>query len=453
MTRFQTYLAHASATLALGLPIIGSHLAQMALTVTDTLLLGRYGVAELAASTLAGSAFFVVFILGAGFGQAIMPLVAQAIGRGDSTQVRRDARMGMWLSVGYGLAVLPIFWFSGPLLRMLGQTEEVATLGQAFLRIVGFGMVPALLVMALKSCLSGLGRTQVVLWVTLGGVAVNLVLAWSLIFGRLGLPELGIRGAALATLTVQWLTFAALALYAHAAPGLRGFHLFARFWRPDWAVLWAVFRLGGPIGVTGLAESALFSGASVMMGWVGTVALAAHGLAMQSAALAFMVHLGLSNAATVRVGRAVGEGDGAGLRDAAKVAVGLSAGFAAFIIALFLILPGPILALFLDTTKPDAPAILAYGVTLMALAALFQLGDAMQVMALGMLRGIKDTRVPMWMAAVSYWAIGIPSSYALGFVFDLGGVGVWLGLSVGLAAASGSMMWRFWTKLPRVLPG
>jgi MATE family multidrug resistance protein len=450
MTRARTYLYHARATLALGLPIIGSHLAQMALTVTDTLMLGRYGVAELAAVTIAGSAFFVIFILGAGFGQAILPLVAQAIGRGDEVQVRRDARMGMWLSAAYGLAVLPVFWFSGHWLAALGQTEDVARLAQQFLRILGFGMVPALMVMALKSCLSALGRTQVVLWVTIGAVALNLAVGSTLIFGRYGAPEMGVRGAATSTLTVQWATFAALGVYAQFHPGLRRFRLFSRFWRPDWSVLWAVFRLGWPIGVTGLAESGLFSAASVMMGWVGTVPLAAHGIAMQAAALAFMVHLGLSNAATVRTGRAAGEGDAQGLRDGATVAVGLSAGFAACIITLFLVLPHPILVLFVDPAKPDTPEILLYGTTLLALAALFQLGDAMQVMALGLLRGIKDTTVPMWAAAVSYWMIGIPTSYTLGFVLGWGGVGVWLGLSVGLAAASGSMMWRFWRKAPRV---
>lgn len=449
MTRPSTLAYHARATLVLGLPIIGSHLAQMALTVTDTLLLGRYGVAELAAATIGGSAFFVIFILGAGFGQAIMPLVAQAVGRGDEVQLRRDARMGMWLSLAYGLLVQPVFWLSGRWLSALGQTPEVADLAQQFLRIVGFAMPAALLVMALKSALAALSRTRVVLAVTVGGVGLNLVLASVLIFGLGGLPELGIRGAATATLAVNWTTCLALAAYAHWAPGIARFRLLSRFWRPDWAVMAQVFRLGWPIGITGLAESALFTAASVMMGWVGTVALAAHGIAMQAAALSFMVHLGLSNAATVRVGTAMGEGDLAGLRQAAGVAVGLSAGFAALIITLFLALPVPILSLFLDTANPQAPQILEYGTVLLALAALFQLGDAMQVMALGLLRGIKDTRVPMWAAAVSYWAIGIPVSYGLGFVLGWGGVGVWLGLSAGLAAASGSMMARFWMKAPR----
>ena len=230
----QRYTFHARALLVLGLPLIGSNVAQMALHVTDTLLMGRYGVVELAALVISTSSWFVVFILGAGFAQAVMPLVASALGSGDETQVRRDTRMGLWLSVIYGLATYPLFWFSGPVLLALGQQPEVAALGQDFLRIAAFGMVPALLVATLRSYLAALGRTQVVLWVTLAAVAVNLVLAWALIFGRWGAPELGVRGAAIASVVVQVLTLLVLVIYAGWLPQLRKFRLFQRFWRPDW---------------------------------------------------------------------------------------------------------------------------------------------------------------------------------------------------------------------------
>jgi MATE family multidrug resistance protein len=380
----------------------------------------------------------------------VTPLVAAALGRGDEVQVRRDARMGMWLSLGFGLLSTPLFWSSGTWLLWLGQKPEVAALGQDFLRIAGFGMAPALLVMALKGYLSALHKTQVVLWVTLGGVLVNLGLAYPLIFGVWGAPEMGVRGAALASLAVQIGTFLALAVYADRQADLQRFHLFQRFWRPDWQALGQVFRLGWPIGVTGLAESGLFSATSVMMGWIGTVQLAAHGIAMEAAALAFMVHLGLSNAVTVQVGHAEGAGDARSLRDVAKVAIGLSVGFALCVVVLFLALPVPILSLFVDLSKPESAAILAFGTTLLALAALFQMGDAMQVMALGLLRGIRDTRVPMVIAAVSYWVIGIPSGYVLGFGLGLGGVGLWLGLCIGLGVVSAALMWRFWLRAPRV---
>ncbi len=446
-----SFTLHARAILALGLPLIGSHLAQMALHVIDTVLLGRYGVNELAAVTIAGTAFFVIFIFGSGFGQAIMPLIAAAVGRGDETEVRRDARMGLWLSLGFGVLVYPLFWTSGGWLLALGQEPQVALLGQDFLRIAGAGMAPALLVMTLKSYLSALGRPQVVLWVTLGAVALNLLLGLSLIFGQWGAPELGVRGAAIATLTVQWGSFLILGLYAQFQPSLRRFHLFSRFWRMDTHALGRVFRLGWPIGVTGLAESGLFSAASVMMGWVGTVALASHGIAMQVGGLAFMLHLGLSNAATVLAGRAEGAGDTRALRDIARAAIILSVCTGSVVIFGLLTLPGFIIGLFVDTSKPEAAQILTIGTSLLAYAALFQMGDAMQVMALGLLRAIRDTRVPMWAAVVSYWVVGIPCSYLLGFRAGLGGQGVWLGLCIGLALAATSLMARFWTMAPKAV--
>ncbi len=438
-----TKKAHARALLGLGLPLIGSHLAQMLLHVTDTVMMGWYGVAELASLVLGSSAFFIVFILGAGFAQAVMPMVASAMGRGDEVQVRRDTRMGLWLSIGCGLLTYPLFWWSEPVLLALGQKPEVASLGQDFLRIAGFGMIPALLVMVLKSYLAALERTQVVLWVTLAAVGVNIALGWALIFGNWGAPELGVRGAAIASVVVQTLTFVLLAIYAAWLPELRRFRLFQRFWRPDWHALRQVFRLGMPIGLTSLAEGGMFQASALMMGWIGTVELASHGIALQAVALTFMVHLGLSNATTVRTALAAGAGDRTGMRTGGKVAIAMSIGFALTTVVLFLTVPGQIITLFLDTAKPESAQIVVYGTALLAVAALFQVFDALQVMALGLLRGIKDTRAPMWIAAISYWIIGIPASYLLAFKAGYGGVGLWLGLVIGLTAAAGMLMTRF----------
>jgi multidrug resistance protein, MATE family len=444
MTIQMTNSTHARETLVLGLPLVGSHLAQMALHVTDTVMVGWYGVVALAAVVLGASSFFIVFVVGSGFAKAVMPMVAAALGRDDETQVRRDTRMGIWLSVGYGLAVYPIFWWSEPILLALGQNPEVSLIAQDYMRIAGLGMVPALVVTVLQSYLSALHRTQVVLWVTLAAVLVNIGVNWALIFGNWGFPEMGAQGAAVATVSVQVLSLVILALYAHLLPELRRFRLFQRFWRPDWHAMGQVWKLGLPIGLTGLAEGGLFQASALMMGWIGTVELAAHGIALEVAALTFMLHVGLSSAATIRVARFDGQGDRVALRQAAKVAIVISFGVALASIALFLAAPKAIVALFLDLSKPESAAILAYGTVLLGVAALFQLADGMQVMALGLLRGVRDTGVPMWLAAVSYWLIGIPCSYLLAFPLGFGGVGLWLGLVVGLVCAAASLMWRFW---------
>ncbi|MCB2116810.1 MAG: MATE family efflux transporter [Rhodobacteraceae bacterium] len=445
-----TFAAHLRAVLVLGLPLVGSNLAQIALHVTDTVMLGWYGVAELAAVVIGSSTFFVLFILGSGFAQAVMPMVASAMGRGDETQVRRDTRMGLWLSILYGALIYPVMFWSEPILSALGQTPEVARLGQDYLRIAGLGMVPALILMALKSFLSAQERAGMVLWATLAGLVLNGLLNWALIFGNWGAPELGVRGAAIASVATQFLTAALMAGYAGLLPELRRFHLFQRFWRPDWPAFVQVWRLGWPIGLTGLFESGLFEAAAIMMGWIGTMELAAHGIALQLAAITFMGHLGLSMAATVRAGRAMGAGDRAGLRDGAVAAMALSLVLALGVIAIFVAMPERLAALFLDPANPETPAIIAYAAGLLAVAALFQLADAAQVMALGLLRGVHDTKVPMIMASVSYWLIGIPASYVLAFPLGLGGTGLWLGLVVGLAVAAVLLMARFWLRWGRV---
>ncbi|MGL6209215.1 MAG: MATE family efflux transporter, partial [Paracoccaceae bacterium] len=218
---------------------------------------------------------------------------------------------------------------------------------------------------------------------------------------------------------------------------------------PDWVAMGQVFRLGWPIGVTALMEGGLFQAVSLMMGWIGTVQLAAHGIAMQVASLAFMLHVGLSSAATVRTGHAAGAGDVRGLRDGAQVAIGLSFVAGLAMVALMVVFPRPIIAVFLDARQTETAAIIAFGTMLLGMAALFQMADAMQVMALGLLRGIRDTRVPMILAIVSYWVIGIPCSYVLAFPLGLGGLGLWLGLVVGLGIAATSLMVRFWMLAPK----
>jgi MATE family multidrug resistance protein len=205
-----------------------------------------------------------------------------------------------------------------------------------------------------------------------------------------------------------------------------------------------VFRLGWPIGLTLLSESGLFMATMVMMGWLGPNSLAAHGIAIQICSATFMVHIGLSQAATVRAGRAWGLGDTANLRLAGFAALILSGVMVALTIAGFLLLPEVLVGAFLDPADPLRPEIIALGASLLAVAALFQLADAGQVMALGLLRGTQDTRVPMIYAVISYWLLGLPAAWVLGFPLGFGGEGVWAGLVVGLAFAAVLMMTRFW---------
>ncbi|MFU8883680.1 MAG: MATE family efflux transporter [Rhodobacterales bacterium] len=440
---------HLRAIAVLGLPLILSHVAQFSISLTDALMLGWYDVTALAAQVLGGMMFFVLFLFGSGFAWAVMPMVAEAEAAGHSQKVRRVTRMAMWLSILFSAVSMPLMIWSEPILLVLGQTEDVAREASRYLRVAGWGIFPALLVMVLKSYLAALERTQVVLWVTVGAVVVNVMVNYALIFGNWGAPELGIVGAAWASVAVQVVSLLMLGVYA--ALVTREHALFIRFWRPDWEFFGLVFRLGWPIGITTLAEVGLFAASSVMMGWLGTLPLAAHGIALQISSLMFMVHLGLGNVATVRAGRALGARDMAGLRLGALVVLGLSLITVVVTVVLFLAVPEFLMGLFLAPDEPDRPSVIAIGVVLLAAAALFQLADAAQVMALSLLRGVQDTKVPMIIATLSYWVVGMPVAYVLGFVLNWGGVGVWLGLAIGLALAGVFMMWRFWgVILPRL---
>lgn len=442
--KLSPFSSHLRALMALGLPLVGSNVAQLMLHLTNTVMLGWYSVAALAAAALATSFYVLIYLVGSGFGWAVMPLVASASAQGDEVTIRRVTRMAIWLSAIYALLVMPAFIWSGPLLRASGQTEEVAALAQTYLRIVGIGLIPALFTIVLRGYLAGQERTQVVLWVTLTAVPINAAVNWVAIFGRFGVPEMGVAGAATASLAVQCISVLLLSVYAARHPALRPHRLFQRFWRPDWSAMGRIFGLGWPIGLTNLSEAGLFSATAVMMGWIGTTALAAHGIAIELAALAFMIHMGISNAATIRTGRFMGAGQGSDLRRGAVVALALSGGVVLVVIAVFLLAPVPLLSAFISPEEPQREAVLAVGVSLLAAAAVFQLGDAMQAMVLGLLRGIQDTKVPMVIVAISYWLVGIPASYGLGFHTALGPQGVWLGLACGLLLAAVLLMTRFW---------
>ncbi|MDP5216868.1 MATE family efflux transporter [Ruegeria sp. 2205SS24-7] len=437
-----TYGGHVRAIALLGLPLIGGHLAQFAIGLTDTVMLGWYGVQALAAVTLGGSYFFVLFLLGAGFAMAVMPMVATAAAEEDETSIRRVTRMGLWLSLLFFAIASPLLWWSYPILLLMGQEPAVAETAATYLRVAGWGLLPALLVMVLKSYLAALERTQIVFWITIAAAITNGLTNYALIFGNWGAPELGVTGAAIASVVTQMVSLLAVVVYAVRV--LPEHELFRRFWRPDWEMFARVFRLGVPIGLTMLSEVTMFASSAVMMGWLGAIPLAAHGIALQLASATFMVHLGLSNAATIRAGNAYGRKDRAHLARGALVVTIMSLMISAVAVMLFLVFPEQLISLFMESDDPQRGQILLIGTGLLAVAALFQTVDGAQVIALGVLRGVQDTTGPMVIAALSYWLVGIPASYILGFQMGWGGVGVWSGLVLGLACAAVLLMARFW---------
>lgn len=450
MIQTLTLSQHMRAVMVLGLPLVASHVAQFAVQIIDTIMLGWYGVEELAAVTLAGTFFFMFLIMGSGPAWALMPMVAEASEAGDDVRVRRLTRMALWFSLGFALLVLPLMWMSAPILRSIGQDAELSLIAQDYLRIAGVGLIPALAVMSLKSYLAALEHTNVVLWATILAAVMNGFINYALIFGNWGAPELGVKGAAIASVVIQIASGIVLVVYAARLNAGKG--LFDRLWKPDWEALSNLLKLGIPIGLTTLAEVGMFSASTIVVGLIGTLELATHGIALQITAAFFMVHLGLSNTATVRAGRALGRKDELGLRRGALAVTLASVGFGLLTTALFLGLPEPLIQLFLDPSEQRRDEIVALGTLLLVVAALFQFADGAQAIAMGLLRGVQDTRVPMIIASLSYWGVGMTMSYVLGITFGFGTQGVWVGLLLGLVCAGVFMSWRFWVRSSRIAP-
>ncbi len=445
-----TWPGHVRATLVLGLPLVGAQLAQMLINTTDVVMLGWYGTEQLAAGVLATQAFFLIFMFGGGFAHAVVPIASQAEGRGDSRQVRRSVRMGLWIVTIYGLLVMPLLWNIEPVLVAFGQEPDIARMTGSYMHIAQWGMFPALGTLALRSFFSAVSRTQIILWATIAGTLSNGFLNYVFIFGHLGAPEMGLEGAALASLISSMVIFVVMLVWIVIRPFFSDYALFQRFWRPDWPDFFEIVRLGFPIAFTIIAEVGLFAAASLMIGWLGVVPLAAHGIALQIISLSFMIPLGLSTAATVRVGQAFARKDGEGMKRAAIASLAIAAIIALSAALLFFTVPERLVSLFLDRDNPNAALVLATAVPLLFVGAGFQFFDGLQVTGVGLLRGLKDTRTPMIMAVVSYWFLGLPTAYVLGFIAGWDGPGIWMGLAIGLAGAAILLNGRYYLLAKRL---
>lgn len=443
------WLSHFRATLALGIPLVGAQLAQLAIHTTDIVIVGRLGAESLAALVLAGQFFFTIFIFGSGFAIAVMPMVANAYGKGDVRLARRSIRMGLWVSLAYSLLMWPLFHYSRDVLLALGQVPDVVDLASSYIRIMWLSLPAALMFAVMRALVSAIGKAQIVLYITIATLLLNAGLAYGVVLGHYGLPAFGVLGAAWVAVTVNWFSLLVMALFLQFNATTRKYELLVRFWRPDWDALRDVIQLGLPIGVTVLAEAGLFTAASLLMGSIGTIELAAHGIALQLASIAFMIPLGLAQAATVRVGVAHGRGDLTEMTRASLAVVYVAASFSICGGLLFFFLSNELSGLFLDRSRGDAAAVLDYAAPLVVIAGIFQLVDGMQAVAGGLLRGLKDARVPMILALISYWPVGFLLAWLLGFPLGLGGIGVWLGFLIGLTSAASLLGFRFYRLLQR----
>jgi MATE family multidrug resistance protein len=445
------WLAELKATLALSWPLVLTNVAQNALMTSDVILMGWLGADALAAGALGTNLYFALMIFGIGLVSATSPLVAEELGRRRHAvrEIRRTVRQGLWSACAIAVPIWLVAWWGEAILLAMGQEPALAAAAGGYIRSLMWSLLPFLFYLVLRSFLAALERPGWALVVGLLAIPLNLAIAWVLMFGQLGFPRLGLAGAGIATTLSSTFMFLGLALVVVLDRRLRRYHLFGRFWRADWARFRALWRIGLPIGLTLAFEVTIFNAAALLMGRIGASELAAHAIALQIASFTFMVPMGVGQAVTVRVGLAFGAGDRDGVTRAGWTAFALGVGFMVFTALLMVLVPHALVGVFLDLADPKNAPVVAFAVSFLFLAALFQLADGAQAVGAGMLRGLQDTRVPMMFALFGYWGIGLPVGVALGFWTPLRGTGIWIGLALGLLVVAALMLWR-WTQRERL---
>lgn len=444
-TTTSKWRAEARATLLLAYPLILTNLAQALIHATDVVLLGWLGPRSLAAGALGVNLVTAFLIFGMGLVTAAAPMMAREIGaRSNSVRdVRRTVRQAMWVSVVSVIPMWLILWHSEAIFLALGQDPTLSAEAARFVRAVQWGMLPFSFYVILRSFMSTLERPGWSLVVGAAAVIFNALLNYALIFGKAGLPPLGLTGAGIGSAISNLLMFLGMALVVTLHPRFRRYHLFGRFWRPDVERFRQVWRLGLPIAVTLTLEVTIFNAAVFLMGLIDTASLAAHAIAIQVAALSFMVPMGFAQAVTVRVGLAYGRRDREGIARAGWTALIMGVGFMATMGLLIISWPHALISLFLDPSNPANGPVITLAVSFLGIAALFQVFDGAQAVGAGMLRGLHDTTVPMIYAALGYWLIGLGVGVGLGFGLGWKGVGIWAGLAAGLAVVAILMIGRW----------
>jgi len=426
--------------LRLALPVIFVQVGMMFMGVVDTIMVGHLSAQALAAVALGNVYFFGAAIFGMGVLMALDPVVAHAVGAGDQEGVARGIQRGFLIG---GLLCIPttlLLWPAPAVLHLLQQPPEVVPIAGAYARVSIPGTLGIYAFTVLRQSLQAMGLMRPIVLSIIIANLLNIQLNWMLIFGRMGAPALGAVGAGWATTICRLFMFGILLWFAW--PVIRGY---LRPWRRgSWelAPLGRLLRLGAPIGVQHQLEYGVFAIVGLLMGVMGTTKVAGHQVALNLASITFMVPLGLSAAAAVVVGHAVGRGDRRGAADAARAALWVAVSFMGATALAFLLLPGPLARLY--TTVPE---VIAVAVVLIPLAGVFQVFDGIQVTSIGLLRGLGDTRTPMITGILGFWVLGLPVSLFLGFRMGYGPAGLWWGLVLGLVAVAIFLLYRLRVKL------
>lgn len=417
-------------------PVMLSHLGHIAVGVADSMMVGQLGAIPLAAVSLANSIFVLALMFGIGVSYGITPLVAAADGKGHVKRIARLLKHSLLINMIFGVLLFGLLIVVIPFLYQLNQPEEVVEKATPYLWVIGASMIPFMFFQGYKQLIEGLGHTRQAMVITLLANGLNVGLNYLLIFGKLGFPEMGLVGAGWATLFSRVVMAAIMAAYFYKSTRFVHYRQAVEGYKKK--IFRKLMSLGVPMGFQYVFEVGAFSGAAIMVGWIGANALAAHQIAINLASISYMVASGFAAAATVRVGNQLGRGYLESMRRAGFISFGLVVlmmiGFAATFIAGQHFFP----SLYIDNQE-----VIEMAGTLLVIAAFFQLSDGIQVVGLGTLRALEDVKIPTLITLVAYWVIGIPGGYLLAFHAGLGVQGIWWGLLSGLTVAAVLLLWRF----------
>ena len=438
------------ALLRLAAPLIASQLAHMLMVLTDTLMMARLSPQALAGGGLGAASYSFVSIFCIGVIAAVGTLVAIRNGANDQAGVARLTQAGLWLAWIMAVVAALLLWNLSPLLLMLGQTPDNVVAASEFLLLLPFALPGYLSFMALRGFTAALGRALPVMVISLGGTVVNFALNYALIEGLFGLPKLGLVGIGLVTAVVANGMALLLALHIGRHRAYAAYPIKRGLLRPAVPALRELWRLGLPIGGTYAVEVGLFAFAALCMGTMGSTQLAAHQIALQIVSVAFMIPAGLSYAVTMRVGQHYGAGQLGQASLAGRVGIGFGAVAMLAFALLFWLAPEALVDLFLDASDPAFAEVIRLAVSLLAVAAWFELFDGTQTIAMGAIRGLKDAKTTFLVGLGCYWLIGAPAAWLMAFNLDGGAVGVWWGLALGLACAAVSLTLAFEWRMKRL---
>ncbi|WP_290889159.1 MATE family efflux transporter [Arenimonas sp.] len=441
-TRVARLLREMRVSFVLALPLVLGQLSSMAMNIVDTVLAGRHGPVTLAAVGVGSAVWSVVILVSIGVLMAVPPTVSQLNGAGRRAEIGPVFRQALWLALALGFGLFFVVRAGALALEPMGITAEARPEAIAFLRAISWGAPALALYFCLRNLSEGVAWTLPTMVFGIAGLVLLAPLGWALMFGL----QLGAAGLGYAVAITLYCQCIALAAYLFHSPRFADLGLFARFDPPRWAPIRALLALGLPMGVSVFMEGSLFVATALLIGQLGTTQIAAHQVAILMASLCFMVPLGVAMATTVRVGHAVGAGDPSAVRWAAAAGYSLAM-LAQTLSALVLVFAG----VWLAGLFTRDPAVIALAALLMAYAAVFQYPDGLQAMSAGALRGLKDTRVPMFITVLAYWGVGLPLGYWFGLVKGQGAPGLWTGLILGLSVAAGLLGWRFWRLARRPL--